>query len=512
MWVMMQDENYKSVDGGANIYPSASGCSGHRLVDFWINPEDPNDMIMGSTDYGVVFSLPTDRGEDFPMVTNYSSEDKFWIRYSGSRSVHGIDVDPRDRNRIIISIGGWNKSILKESTDGGLTFNVLPGSEGNNSFVKFNNQNPDVIYSGQRASYDNGKTWNTLEFAIKGVHPLNNNIVYTNAAGGIRKSTDCGRTWTVMAPGIMNAQSITPDFENEDKLYVGSLASGVAIVENGEVSYKDKDDGIGTSLLGTNAFYYVVQDPSNAKHLVTCGQDQIKYSKSAGIYESFDGGNTWRHVEGLPGSGDTWYVHYHPTQQKVYIATSNGTFVYLPDRYYDMSKYVYTDVQNEQDSYAVKEIERLYNEGISSQYTDGFFEPKGTVRRHEIIDYLYKILGIENKYYKQVFGDVDLFSRHYVASTALFEMGVLEMDADCKLDPYEEVTYGELYKMITKTLRVKGMCKDLKSLYPVGSVENALFVCRNKGILENVQVTDAKSIITRENMAVILCNLMDVLK
>lgn len=491
MWVMMGDENYKSTDGGENIYPSASGCSGLRAVAFWVNPEDGDDMLIGTTDYGVMRTIPSGNGELFPLVTNYSSEDRFWIRYQGARSVYGVDVDPRDRNRVIISVGGWNKSILKESLDGGLTFTAMPGSEGTNAFVHFNRNNPDIIYSGQRISYDNGKTWQTAEFAIKGISPVNNDIVYANAAGGIRKSADCGKTWTVIAPGVMNAQSITPDSVTEDKLYVGTLANGIVICENGKLTYKTAADGLGVSGLGTSAFYYIAQDPSDPLHLVTCGQDQIAYSKSAGVYESRDGGVTWKHIEGLPGSGDAWFVYYHPTQQKVYIATSNGTFVYLPERYYDLSEHVYSDTS---ESFAEKQIEKLYDDGIWDKYTNGYFRPKDDTRRFEAALALQKILKTENRNYKQIYSDVSLFSRYYTATASLFEAGVTEIDGDMLFKPYEKLKPSELKAMITKVLRIKG-------LYTQNNL-NTVFDGANL----------SGDTVTRENLAVILCNLTDVIK
>lgn len=36
MWVMLQDENYKSINGGTDVWPSASCCSGRRVTDFCI--------------------------------------------------------------------------------------------------------------------------------------------------------------------------------------------------------------------------------------------------------------------------------------------------------------------------------------------------------------------------------------------------------------------------------------------------------------------------------------------
>ncbi len=199
----------------------------------------------------------------------------------------------------------------------------------------------------------------------------------------------------------------------------------------------------------------------------------------------------WKHIEGLPGSGDAWFVYYHPTQQKVYIATSNGTFVYLPERYYDLSEHVYSDTS---ESFAEKQIEKLYDDGIWDKYTNGYFRPKDDTRRFEAALALQKILKTENRNYKQIYSDVSLFSRYYTATASLFEAGVTEIDGDMLFKPYEKLKPSELKAMITKVLRIKG-------LYTQNNL-NTVFDGANL----------SGDTVTRENLAVILCNLTDVIK
>ena len=113
---------------------------------------------------------------------------------------------------------------------------------------------------------------------------------------------------------------------------------GGFVVDGSQILYKTSDTpGIGT-------VYQMAQDPHNPKHLVTAGNDQGSYAVASGVWESYDGGETWKHIEGLGGTADVWTVQFHPTEQQVYMGTSNGTWVYECDKYYDMSKNVYTDV------------------------------------------------------------------------------------------------------------------------------------------------------------------------
>jgi len=507
MWVMLQDENYKSTNGGTDVWPSASGCSGRRIMDYWVNPENPDEMIFGTTDYGMAFTMPTGRGEDFPLVTDYPSEDRFWIRYNGARSVNGVAVDPRNRNRVLICVGHWSSGVIKESLDGGLHFRAIADSAGYNGFLQFNKNNPDIIYSFYRISYDNGKTWTPTPYRILGIDPNNNDILYSmTSTDGTLKSVDCGRTWKKIAPGFLGSRSITVDPRRE-RLYVGTEGTGIAIVEDGEVRLKTPADGLGKSELGSFQFYYVVQNPNNPDHLVTCGQDQMSYGHSAGIYESFDAGETWHHVEGLVGTGDTWFMFWHPYKNQVFISTSNGTFVYLPDKYYNMEKNVYRDVKSVDDSYALEQIESLYKSGITNQFTDGNFKPKQAVRRHELLSCLYNIIGIDNKTFNQVYDDVSQFSRYYVMSMSLFEQGIIDMSASGELSPYEEITGGEILKDIVRVLRTNDLYPENDADFPKGSFENAVHICTYVGILPKGFAITEDGKMTREDTAVILYNL-----
>jgi len=74
--------------------------------------------------------------------------------------------------------------------------------------------------------------------------------------------------------------------------------------------------------------YDIAQDPKDGRNLVAGGVDNKGLAPTAGLFESFDGGGTWRVVPGMPGIRDIWRVKFHPTLQQVYVATSSGTFVY----------------------------------------------------------------------------------------------------------------------------------------------------------------------------------------
>lgn len=375
--------------------------------------------------------------------------------------------------------------------------------------MHFNKNNPDIIYSFYRISYDNGKTWTPSKYRILGIDPGNDDILYSmTSTDGTLKSVDCGRTWEKIAPGFLGSKSIVAD-PRGNRLYVGTEGVGIAIVENGEVRFKTTADGLGKSQLGTCAFYYVVQNPNNPDHLVTCGQDQSNYSHSAGIYESFDAGETWHHVEGLVGTGDTWFMFWHPQKNQVFISTSNGTFVYLPDKYYDMNKNIYCDVKTAEDSYAIEQIESLYKLKITNQFTDGYFKPKQNVRRHELLNCLYNIAGIDNRTFNTVYDDVSQFSRYYVMSKSLFELGVIDMTESGNLAPYDEITGGELLTDIVRLLRIKDMCPKGASYSHTGGFENALQICTlSKIVTDSVTITENGKM-TREDTAFILYNLMN---
>jgi len=503
---------YKSIDGGTSVYPVGGGMSGSRLQSLWVNPDGSGDEMYGFTDVGLDYSLPTGKGELFPVSTSYASDDRFWIRcqYSGSKSINGIVADPRDRNRVFILIGNWTTASLKVSYDRGLNFEEVEGvGPVANSFIQFHKDNNDIIYTQDVTSYDNGVTWERTAIPILEVSPYDNDVVYGYVTkDGIYKSSDCGRTWTRFAGVVDSIQEITADSEVPDRLYVGSAKGGMAIAEPDKVRYKGVEHGLTPNDAGRLSFYCIVQNPKNPNHLVTCGAGGLVEATGSGVHESFDKGETWHRVEGMVGPSDAKLLHWHPNGEMVFIITSMGTMVYFPNKVYDMNEYVYLDVKTEDDSYAIDEIEYLFREGISNQYHDGYFKPKDNMTRWEFVSYMANILGIETYSTQEAFVDVAPLSRHYPYVQAAYEAGLLELNQERNFYPYRNITYQEAATILVRMLKIKNVIKpeQFDNISTGNAYENAYEILKEIKIIDEKIVSEKEKTATREDLAHMIYN------
>ncbi|MBO5059514.1 MAG: hypothetical protein J6C82_01190 [Clostridia bacterium] len=350
--IAMDGEVYKGTvsDSILKVTPSSSGFSAFRARHFLFDEENPDSVIISAVDKGMVATTGETVANSYLPVDYSPMEDYNGARYNGKKTVYSTARDPRNSQRILISIGSWSTSIIKESLDGGKTFAELEGSEGvQTEALMFNAKNPDIIYAGNRVSYDNGESWTSLDMKIKAVSPFDGDKVYAlSSSEQIYVSDDAGKTWTLFVNDyVYGCQNIHADIAVEDKLWAGTFSGGIKIVTKEGV--KDANNGITESAGDTLAIYDIAQNPKNPNHLAAGGVDGKTCSVSSGLFESFDGGASWRQVEGLTGSRDVWTVKFHPIYPRLYIGTSSGTFIYEYEKYSD-EKLILEDTKGSMDS------------------------------------------------------------------------------------------------------------------------------------------------------------------
>ncbi|MBE7038097.1 MAG: S-layer homology domain-containing protein [Ruminococcaceae bacterium] len=300
------------------------------------------------------------------------------------------------------------------------------------------------------------------------------------------KSSDCAKTWEKLCGAIDSAQRIVPDSEIMDRLYVGSFKKGFAIVDDGVITYKGIADGLSYGDNEALSYYEIAQNPNNPNHLVTCGHGGAKTSRGSGVHESFDRGETWNYVCELPGSVDSYRVRYHLDGKRVFITTSNGTFVYMPEKYKQYKDIIYSDIEN---SFAKEKIEALYEDGILNKYHNGLFKPDAKVYRWEFAKAVNNALDLNSVSYKQIYSDIEQISKHYFYTAALCENGVLDVSEGEEFRPYTFLKYSEI-KDMAENIRIK-LNKDEVDLDSL-----------------NLNLSD-DSVVTREQTAYILYHILN---
>lgn len=320
-------EIFKSNDAGKNFSASSSGFCGMRARDFAFNPDNYNEMYISFIDAGIVKTIYQNKGEQYPLVF-YGGDDSTGIRNEKRKTCHAIAIDPKNTNRVLVSVSGC----IKETTNGGQSYTKFETPEGDCVYIGFHKQNPNIIFAGNYISIDDGLSWKKVDYNIRAMSEIDSDIIYGVLDSKLYKSDDCGTTWTALNQGVAGNVNVLADNVDKNKVYVGSFSNGLFMYDG--TRWVQKKTGA--------PGWIIAQDPKNANHLISGGTDTSKPAK--GIYETYDGGNSWTLIEGLTGSCDVWGMDFHPDLPRVYIGTSSGTFVYEYEKF--KNEKVMSDVDN----------------------------------------------------------------------------------------------------------------------------------------------------------------------
>ncbi len=270
--VAFGDGVYKSTDGGATWTNMGLQDSGH-ISQIWIHPGDPDTVLVAAQ--GPLWSEGGDRGL-------YKTEDggASWTRILEIDEHTGVNefvVHPQNADVILAStyqrrrhvwvlINGGPGSGIHRTTDGGATWTEsesdLPSGDMGRIGLAMAPSNPDTVYAIIEARDDE-----------KGVY----------------RTTDFGQNWEkrsdhmTTSPQYYNELVVDPRNENVlyslDTFSKRSIDGGVTFTNIGN-EHRHVDD---------HALWI---DESNTNHLIIGGD--------GGVYESWDGGALWRHIDNLP--------------------------------------------------------------------------------------------------------------------------------------------------------------------------------------------------------------------
>ena len=316
---------WKTTNRGITFEPIFENYGSYSIGCLAIDPNNPNVVWAGTGENNHQRALGYGDGI-------YKSIDggKSWknMGLKNSRQIGKIIIDPRNSDIIFVAAEGsvWGpggeRGIYK-STDGGENWKqVLKISKhtGVNEIV-IDPRNPEIMYatSEQRrrhtftkigggpesavyTSTDAGENWNKIMKGLPKVHiggmgldisPANPEYIYLSVEaadkkGGFFRSTNRGASWEKMSDKHASGQyfnEIFCDPVDENKVYLMDVRSEVTV-----------DGGKTWKRLSTENRH--VDDhamwinPNNNKNFLIGGD--------GGIYETFDGGNTYDFKENLP--------------------------------------------------------------------------------------------------------------------------------------------------------------------------------------------------------------------
>ena len=265
------DGVYKSTDGGQSWTNVGLADSGH-IGQIWIDPDDGDHVRVAAQ--GPLWNAGGDRG----LYETFDGGDN-WQRILDIDEHTGINefvVDPADSDVIVASSYQRRRHV----------WTLINGGPG----------------SGIHKSTDGGQTWTEIEAGLPGDHmgriglaaaPSLPERIYAiveanDEERGVYISHNFGDSWSKQS-GYMTTSpqyynEIVVDPSNPNRLY--SLNT---------FTMKSEDAGKTWSQIGLDWRHVddhaLWIDPDNSGHIIIGGD--------GGVYESYDMGNTWRHVRNL---------------------------------------------------------------------------------------------------------------------------------------------------------------------------------------------------------------------
>ncbi|KAB7530727.1 glycosyl hydrolase [Flagellimonas olearia] len=319
---------WKTVNAGITWTPIFDKESSYSIGCVTIDPNNPSTVWVGTGEN--VGGRHVGFGDG---VYVSHDEGKTWTNMGLKTSEHisKIIVHPENSDIVWVAAQGplWSKGGergLYKTTDGGKTWNrTLGDSEWTGATdLVIDPTNPDVLYA---ATWDRHRT----VAAYMGGGP----------GSGIHKSTDGGETWTQLKSGIPTSHLgkiglAISQFDNETiyaAIELDRKKGGVFMSENGGASWTKQSDAVSG---GTGPHYYqelytsphyegrlylmsyivLISDdhgktfrPMNEdkKHVDShaiafkpSDPDYVLFGTDGGLYESYDGTQTWRFFANLP--------------------------------------------------------------------------------------------------------------------------------------------------------------------------------------------------------------------
>lgn len=339
---------WKTDNNGITWTPLMDDEASYAFGVVEIDPSNPKVVWVGSGEnnaqrsvaYGDGVYKSTDGGKSW---TNVGLQD--------SGHISQIWIDPEDSDTVLVAAQGplWNSGGdrgLYKTTDGGQTWNVILSIDedtGVNEFVVDPNDSDTIVASsyqrrrhvwvlinggpgsGIHKTTDGGQTWSEIESGLPTDNmgriglagaPSEPNLIYAiieanDEERGVYRSTDFGDNWEKRSDHM----TTSPQYYNElvvdpvdaDRVY--ALDTFTHMSEDGGVTFERLS--LDWRHVDDHALWI---NPDFTEHLIIGGD--------GGIYESYDRGQTWRHIRNL---SITQFYRIQPDNAEPFYNVCGGT-------------------------------------------------------------------------------------------------------------------------------------------------------------------------------------------
>ncbi len=331
----------------------------------------------GGNDFAGIFRSDT-KGETWQNITSIYTVGSESRNFAFS-NITSLVFDELDDSAIYL--GSQHDGLFYTYNYGSGWFNALSGKGTVNDIVVDPQRNCTIftaIHNTIYKSVDCARTWDSVYFETiegkyitsLGIKGNNNNIIYaSNSDGDLLKSTDYGRSWSVLKRFNNNIKDIIiQNYSNSDIMYIVTSSNGIYrssdagnnwsnlldlpvdqaerneeefvplndLKDSKKVLAVSQDKSVSDGLIYVNKIgifrltdntrwkqikllspargdriYSVVVNPANT--------NEIFYGTSQAVYHSVDGGNNWD-VSNLPTANIAKILEFSPDNKFIYLA------------------------------------------------------------------------------------------------------------------------------------------------------------------------------------------------
>lgn len=339
-----------STDGGENFYPSSSGYSGAAAYDFHFDKSGVLKYI-AMIDTAMWRMAEGYEGDYIPV----KDANKGKLSCSAGTSSTAVIVDPKDEKHIFYTLGGGiygRQSYIMESADGLESAHYiesvrkiineraeeLGAASRQNLFLKYHDEDSDVIYSNWFRSYDNGKTWIENTKNVRAVCLQDNDILYATEYTNVTEpkklyvSYNRGESWVdtgIVIPTNGKMLSFIADVADRGVIWCAEYSKVYRIDLNTGKIELNGSGANGITILDGQRLEgcALAQNPRDKNHLIFSGRDIDRNSIQA-AFETRNGGKTWERIKYLSQIAGPCSIKFHPAKTQVYFGSMMGTVVY----------------------------------------------------------------------------------------------------------------------------------------------------------------------------------------